>query len=305
MPRSHLSIAVLLAVAGFVLLLFWLAGTVPSGPDKPRSGDSANPYERDSAHGTSAQDAKSPVSPCPQPPPSNDEGKGDKKPTSPNTEYPVLGGASCSETMSGLTEVALDLAGAERSLLDDDLRRNPRMLRVAKAKYRREYSRIIEPDYSFLTTEDSHERGQMRLHAIVRCIDPKCASVLLGWVRRSEDREFRRVALTTFGMLPHMGREEDRRRMLRVFLAHLEEDMPLERFAESLGRLREFAKLPLPDGVLSAWNARAQGDSPAAEFVRRIVQSVASNNSVVPSGLDLYPRIKIKGESFEPEGAMK
>jgi len=220
------------------------------------------------------------------------------------SRYPILGGATDSETTRS-TQVALDLEGAERSLLDDDLRRNPRSLRVAKAKYRREYSRIIEPDYSFLTTEDPHERGQMRFHAVVRCIDPKCASVLLGWVRRSEDREFRRVALTTFGMFPHMGGDDGRRRMLRVFLAHLEEDMPLERFAESLGRLREFAVLPLPDGVLSAWEARAEGDSPAAEFVRKTIRSVAANDGVVPSGLGFYPRIKIEGYSFEPGGASK
>jgi len=220
------------------------------------------------------------------------------------SQYPILGGATSSETTRS-TEVALDLEGAERSLLDDDLRRNPRMLRVVKAKYRLEYSRIIEPAYLFLTTEDPHEQGQMRLHAIVRCIDPKCASVLLDWVRRSEDRELRKVALSIFGMFAHMGGDDGRRRMLGILLEHLKKEMPLERFAESLGRLCEFAKLPLPDGVLSAWQARAEGDSPAAEFVRKTIRSVAANHGVVPGGLDFYPRIKIEGHSFEPGGASK
>jgi hypothetical protein len=202
-------------------------------------------------------------------------------------------------------ETALDLDGAERSLLDDDPWRDPRTLRVAKAKYRLEYSQIIKPDYSFLTTKDPQEQKRMRFHAVVRCTDPECTSVLLEWVRRSEDQGFRRVALGSLGGIMHNGGRGIRPRMLRLLLAHLEEDMSLEQFAESLGQLSRFATLPLPDGVLSAWEARATGDSPAAQFVRQTVRSIAANNSVIPGGLDFYPRIKIEGRSFEPEGARK
>lgn len=262
-----------IAVCGVVLAV-WLVPASPAGTPTPEAG-------RESYASPDAPD-QCRAAPVPNVPHEKDRAKA-RRPQLPR--YPD------------------GQAGAEQSLLNTEVWLDPEWSLELKQRYFEEYKRIIKPDYRFKTTRDKKEQLRILSMALGSCpSDEKLAGDFLR-LALHESKYLRLDALSAFWKLTRNPRHI-RLQLLRLFVNHLDNDMPLEAFAQNLSIISGFATLPVPREKLPAWRARAVGGSKAARYVAETVDAIAANDGVVPRGIGSYSGIDFQGRTFEPEPEM-